>query len=84
MLFLSKLTPRAQEFRTWKCLFCPSRNTYIMRHQIFAHQYHLLTSPEHLNAILTVCTIKKVRKIIGINPRGHFLGLEFRGKNIFF
>ena len=27
MLYLSKADPRAQEFRTWKCLFCPSRNT---------------------------------------------------------
>ena len=27
MLYLPKADPpRAQEFRTWKCLFCPSRN----------------------------------------------------------
>ena len=34
MLYLPKADPRAQEFRTWKCLFCPSRNRLIANKNI--------------------------------------------------
>ena len=34
-----KLTPRVQEFRTWKCLFCPSRNIHVFHVMYFAIHY---------------------------------------------
>ena len=44
MLYLPKADPRAQKFRTWKCLFCPSRNRRKVGCFSFLHETFDLTS----------------------------------------
>ena len=39
MMYWPKADPRAQEFRTWECLLCPSRINRLLSHEISAAEH---------------------------------------------